>query len=251
MIEIVKKEERKIMKKIMITTASVLLLTSVGVGFAVNANADKTEVVESHVEASQQETQLDIQEIETDHQENQTETDNTPDFTEYETLTEVVEMDSFHTEVVEDNKRKRVLLLTDDNNKPQYKSIYIKNKNRLKVIDFGGGMVFDQVLSATKEDVVVDEPKVEKKETNDEVAVDEAQVSQSSGLEGYAEYATIANKVDLTKYNVEVVEDNNYKRIILLTDDNNRPQYKSIYVKNKNRLKVIDLNGGLVHNGTI
>src|SRR5699024_4365961 len=74
---------------------------------------------------------------------------------------------------------------------------------------------------------------------------------QKSEIEEFTEYSILDKKLDMDNLSDEVVKDNDYKRIILLKDENGQPQYKSIYIKNKNRLQVIDLNVRLVYNDKI
>src|SRR5699024_4728957 len=62
-----------------------------------------------------------------------------------------------------------------------------------------------------------------------------------------------ANIEDLNSLTPEIETDNDNKRIILFADDNDRKQYKSIFIKQKQRLKIIELNkdDGLLFNDTI
>src|SRR5699024_746747 len=111
-----------------------------------------------------------------------------------------------------------------------------------------------------------DEPKTEKtdkSEDNNKEAVNKdtdkseketekaSEKEDTSKVDKMDEYKTIADHVDVSKYDVRVVEDNSNKRIMLLNDDNKKPEYKTIYIKHKNMLKIIDLNGGLVYKGII
>lgn len=227
------------MKKIILTTASTLLIAGGAIGFSMKANAEKTPTPENSVN--------------TEHQEAQVDSETTNNFQEYDALNEVVDLDNLTIQDVEDNDYKHVMILKDDQNLPQFKSIYVKNKDRLKVIDFDKGLIFNQVLSAAEENDNADDHEVES--NDNEVAEEDNEVTeqkeQKSGIEGFSEYSILDQETELDKYNANVVKDNNYKRLILLEDDNGQPQYKSIYIKNKDRLKIIDLNGGLLYNGTI
>src|SRR5699024_12339840 len=62
-----------------------------------------------------------------------------------------------------------------------------------------------------------------------------------------------ANIEDINSLTPEIETDNDNKRIILFADDNDRKQYKSIFIKQKQRLKIIELNkdDGLLFNDTI
>ncbi|RIU94734.1 hypothetical protein [Oceanobacillus picturae] len=120
------------MKTFVLTTASALLLTSVGVGYAWHANPDKTQVSENDTEMIQQKAQVD--------------TENMDDFLEYDTLDDVADVDHFNSEVVEDNPHKRIILLKDDNAQPQFKSIFVKDTNRLKIINLHEGLEYNEII---------------------------------------------------------------------------------------------------------
>ncbi|RJE87432.1 hypothetical protein D3P07_13905 [Paenibacillus sp. 1011MAR3C5] len=58
------------------------------------------------------------------------------------------------------------------------------------------------------------------------------------------EYDTIIQNIDDKDYTFKTVTDNQGKRILLLADkQEGKEQYKSIFVKDTNRLKIIHLNG--------
>ncbi|HLR23075.1 MAG TPA: hypothetical protein VK100_05045 [Pseudogracilibacillus sp.] len=225
------------MKKIILTIASILLVAGGAVGFTMKATADNTSASETKVKNEQHETQ--------------TEEKDTNDFHEYDALKKVVDLNEFTIEEVEDNQNKHVIILKDDQDMPQFKSIYVKNKDRLKVVDFDKGVIFNQALSDTENDT-----NDNKSESNDNNTVEKdkegsKEQKQKSEIEEFTEYSILDKKLDMDNLSDEVVKDNDYKRIILLKDENGQPQYKSIYIKNKNRLKVIDLHGGLVYNDKI
>src|SRR5699024_4258989 len=155
------------------------------------------------------------------HQKVQIDTEDIEDLLEYDTLDDVVGADDFNAQIVENNNHKRVILLKGDNGQPQFKSIYVKDTNRLKVIDFKDGLVLNQILSDKTE------------------------------VEGLVEYSTLANHVDVNGFNAQVVENNPHKRVIVLKGDHGQPQFKSIYVKDASRLKIINFHEGLVYNGII
>ncbi|MGM8213224.1 hypothetical protein ACLIBH_10580 [Virgibacillus sp. W0430] len=52
----------------------------------------------------------------------------------------------YSVNVVEDNPNKRIIVLQDENGKNRVKSIYIKKTNRLKVIEFDKGLIFNEVI---------------------------------------------------------------------------------------------------------
>jgi len=68
-------------------------------------------------------------------------------FPEYDVLAEELNMDNLAADVKTDNPNKRVMILTDDDGEKQYKSIYIKEKQRLKIISLDEeGQIFNEVI---------------------------------------------------------------------------------------------------------
>ncbi|MBY7144887.1 hypothetical protein KFZ56_17870 [Virgibacillus sp. NKC19-3] len=226
------------MKTFVLTTASALLLTSGGIGYAAHANPDTAPVAENNAAMN-----------------NHTHAEDVDDLVEYDILDDVADADNFNAQIVENNNNKRIILLKDDNDQPRFKSIYGKDTSRLKVIDFNGGLVFNQMIDDTEEEVDVDEDIAEN-EGNANEAVEENDrdsdaAESKTELEGLEEYATLSNYVDVDDGNAQVVEDNPHKRILLLKDGNDQPQFKSIYMKHPHRLKVIELDRGPIYNGSI
>ena len=140
---------------------------------------------------------------------------------EYATLAEKVDLSVLSTQIKEDNFNKRIILLNDTFGRTQYKSVFIKADNRLKVIDYSGGLIFNAVIDPT---TVAPEPT---EPTQPEVA----KTPEEEALAG----------VDLTGYTSVVVEDNYNKRITLFKDANGHVQYKTIFVKKTGFVKVINL----------
>src|SRR5699024_5514590 len=127
------------MKKIILTIASILLVAGGAVGFTMKATADNTSASETKVKNEQHETQ--------------TEEKDTNDLHEYDALNKVVDLNEFTIEEVEDNQNKHVIILKDDQDMPQLKSIYVKNKDRLKVVDFDKRDSFNQALTDTENNI--------------------------------------------------------------------------------------------------
>ncbi|SRR5690625_979407 len=68
-------------------------------------------------------------------------------FPEYDVLVEEIDMDNLAADVKTNNPNKRVMILTDDDGEKQYKSIYIKEKQRLKIISLDEeGQIFNKVI---------------------------------------------------------------------------------------------------------
>lgn len=152
------------MKKITLIVASLVLLTSVGIGYAVNANTGtntyETSVTENNTSTNMEAIQSDvagissIEEVDSPNQVNHDGNDDETvepktelaEFEEYTTLINQVDITSLDVQVVKDNKGKRIILLKDGNGNPQYKSIYVKDKNRLKIINLSDGLLYNGTI---------------------------------------------------------------------------------------------------------
>lgn len=121
-----------------------------------NEATEKNEATQQDT-TQQQEKQVDQQEtnsIEQPEQNVQGEvTDNTDlsewsSLPEYSKINEQIDNKDIHFEKVTDSSDKRILLIIDENGTKLYKSIFIKNTNRLKIINIkDGGQIFNDVLS--------------------------------------------------------------------------------------------------------
>ncbi|WP_256762210.1 hypothetical protein [Cohnella sp. WQ 127256] len=68
---------------------------------------------------------------------------------EYDTIVQYIDKKEYTFRTVTDNESKRVLLLIDQDGKEQYKTIFIKNTSRLKIIQIDGeGQVFNDILDS-------------------------------------------------------------------------------------------------------
>ncbi|MFJ7666757.1 hypothetical protein ACIQXI_06595 [Lysinibacillus sp. NPDC097195] len=66
---------------------------------------------------------------------------------EYNKIMEQIDNQTIHFEKVTDSTDKRILLIVDENGTKLYKSIFIKNTNRLKIISIeGNGQIFNDTL---------------------------------------------------------------------------------------------------------
>ncbi|WP_242145401.1 MULTISPECIES: hypothetical protein [unclassified Bacillus cereus group] len=67
---------------------------------------------------------------------------------EYNKIVEQIGSEDYNFQTVTDNEGKRVLHILDKDGQKQYKTIFVKNTNRLKIIKIkGGGMIFNGPLS--------------------------------------------------------------------------------------------------------
>lgn len=67
---------------------------------------------------------------------------------EYNKIVEQLRNEEYTFQMVTDNRGERILHILDKDGRKQYKSIFIKNTNRLKIIKInGGGLIFNEILS--------------------------------------------------------------------------------------------------------
>ncbi|GAA0595361.1 hypothetical protein GCM10009001_09340 [Virgibacillus siamensis] len=74
-------------------------------------------------------------------------TDAVGTFPEFSVLDEQIDADDYEMQIVEDNEHIRVIILNDEDGNGQFKSVYVKDTNVLKIIDFDQGMVFRGTIS--------------------------------------------------------------------------------------------------------
>ncbi|WP_404452204.1 hypothetical protein LG329_17900 [Virgibacillus necropolis] len=210
------------MKTLVLTTAGAFLVAGGVIGTSNNTQADRTNQVTAKVEMTQ-----------TYHKSSE-DISNLP---ESDALNDQVELADYETQVVGDNAHNRVILLIDENGQAQYKSILVKDANRLKIIDFDKGLVFNRIL--------IDDQK-------DETEQEEENYSETTETEGdFLEFDILDEHVGADGYQTKIVVNNSQKRIIILNDENGQPQYKSIFVKETKSLEIIDLDQGMVFKGAI
>ncbi|MDW0108482.1 hypothetical protein [Sporosarcina aquimarina] len=161
---------------------------------------------------------------------------------EYKTLAGAVDLTDLTPVIVSDNYNNRTILLKDANGREQYKSVFVKKTGLLKVINLKGqGVVIETVV---KEDTVTPAPEV-KPEQKPEAKPEQP----ASTISSLPEYNTLSAHVDLNTLTPVVVSDNYNNRTILLKDANGHQQFKSIFVKRTNMLKIINLKGGQIFYG--
>lgn len=69
-------------------------------------------------------------------------------YPESDILDEQVDADDYQMQVVENNQNIRIIILQDAEGHSQYKSVFVKGKNMLKVISFEQGLVFQGVIGS-------------------------------------------------------------------------------------------------------
>ncbi|MDY0394687.1 hypothetical protein ACFSMW_07150 [Virgibacillus halophilus] len=106
------------------------------------------------------------------------------------------------------------------------------------------------------EDTNTDEESVGDAGDKIDDTAEEMQDEQKGNMEDVTkmpEYKIIKGQVVMDDYRLNVVEDNRHKRVIILQNkDNHRKEYKSIFMKEDGRLKLIQFNSnGLIYDKTI
>ncbi|WP_182200252.1 hypothetical protein [Paraliobacillus salinarum] len=188
-------------------------------------------------------TGTDFPEVDDDDNESEEEEENestvdVDDFIEFDTLEEKINADDDHAQIVEDNESKRVMLVSNEDNQKQYKSIFVKDTNRLKIIDLKGGEVFNQIIQAEQPESDDDENESEENES-------------ATDVDDFIEFDILEEQVNADDDSARIVEDNPHKRVMFVSSEDSHKQYKSIFVKDTNRLKIIDLQGGQIFNEII
>ncbi|MGG0642475.1 hypothetical protein ABE021_00840 [Sporosarcina gallistercoris] len=214
------------MKKTLITAVSALLISAGGAQAATFAHADQnTDAKSSYAHGQQnsnygQQVNQDITGLE-----------------EYASFASVIDSTSFTARVTEENVSKRVILFSDNYGRAQYKSVFVKKTGLLKVINLKGGIVLETTVKATAATPSLEVKPVAKP------------AQTASTISSLTEDKTLSAHVNLSALTPVVVSDNYNNRTILLKDANGREQFRSIYVKRTNMLKIINLKGGQIFYG--
>lgn len=133
------------MKKKLLTLLAIISIFSVACS---NDDQGQTETEEeqeiSNVVDDSEEEQLTPEE-ESDSTENE-DLGELTEIEEYEILKEKIDLNKFTPVVKQDNNYKRIILFKNEQGKESYKSIYIKKDNRLKIIEFNNGQIFNEKI---------------------------------------------------------------------------------------------------------
>jgi len=69
------------------------------------------------------------------------------EFPEFDTKAEYIDLDAYQGVVETDNKGNRIILFEDENGHSEYKSIFIKHDNRLKIVEFNNdGLLYNEII---------------------------------------------------------------------------------------------------------
>ncbi|MEC2077421.1 hypothetical protein [Metabacillus fastidiosus] len=67
---------------------------------------------------------------------------------EYEKIMEVIDRNDYTFQTMTDNQGKRILFLTNNNGEKIYKTVFVKNEKRLKIIKVdGSGEIFNDIIN--------------------------------------------------------------------------------------------------------
>lgn len=88
-----------------------------------------------------------------------------------------------------------------------------------------------------------EEKPVQTTQTEKELAKDEAVKQDHEKYDDLPEYDTIIEEIGNKAYTFDKKTDNDDKRVFLIEMDGEK-QYKTIFVKQTNRLKIVKINGG-------
>lgn len=94
----------------------------------------------------------------------------------------------------------------------------------------------------------------EEKENLEDVPAEDTidTVTNNDDLGKFEEFDSIEEHIDLDTFQGVVETDNEGNRIIIFEDENGSAEYKSIFIKHDNRLKIVKLKSdGLLYNGII
>lgn len=171
---------------------------------------------------------------------------------EYETLIEFIDVDAYTVTSQTENKGNRILVFHNEQDEAVYKSIFVKDDQRLKMIDLADDhLLLNDIISTDATDHA---PNTDKRsQDQSQSSRDESsKKNQNASLEAFEEYETIAKEIDLDQYTGSVQTDNQGNRIILFANEQGENDYKSIFVKHQNHLKIVALTSDqLLFNGVI
>lgn len=125
-------------KMLLIVITAATLLTACQSNLADNGNATGNNEQSVQTETSQQNNESAEESL--DHGEWSA-------LPEYDVIVRNMDSQDYTFRTVTDNENERILLLTNPDGVEKYKTIFIKNTSRLKIIDVdGGGQLFNDIL---------------------------------------------------------------------------------------------------------
>lgn len=96
----------------------------------------------------QNETEDDVNQSNTeDTDDSDTKNDHLKDFIEFDVLVDKIDLDIYQGVVETDNKGNRIILFENENGHKEYKSIFVKHENRLKIVQFDDdGLIYNEII---------------------------------------------------------------------------------------------------------
>lgn len=110
--------------------------------------------------------------------------------------------------------------------------------------------VDQEVIETEDQDATVEEETKIETDADEEVIEEESE--NNDALTEFPEHDVLAEHIDLAVYTSEIETDNQGTRVILFENADGHKEFKSVFVKNDNRLKIIKLDDdGLLYNAII
>ncbi|WP_066185946.1 putative periplasmic lipoprotein [Gracilibacillus timonensis] len=113
-----------------------------------------------------------------------------------------------------------------------------------------------QTEGNSTEQSTVEENEISKAEdeahTNEETNIENQHEEQTNQADPFPETEVLAQYIDLDQLEQQIVEDNPGKRVMLLVSPEGEKEYKSVFIKETIRLKIIPIGPGApLYNDTI
>ncbi|WP_083446048.1 hypothetical protein [Viridibacillus arvi] len=132
------------MYKTIITLIAVATMLTATACNSSGADKNNNEVTEKNEQSAQSEGGQEVQHEQSKENTNHEEWTSLP---EYNYIIEQIDNKDYNFQTVTDNEGKRVLSLIDKNGVEQYKTIFIKNTSRLKIIKLHEeGQIFNEII---------------------------------------------------------------------------------------------------------
>lgn len=141
------------LKKTMPLLAALTIVTACSNDEAAKNNSEASNNTQEPLQAEEQQVILQENEQLTEYAQSPSpenaDTSEWASLPEYNTIMEQIDGKDYTFETVTDNEEKRILYMLDGNGRKQYKTVFVKHTNRLKIIQInGGGQIFNEILSS-------------------------------------------------------------------------------------------------------